>query len=783
MASLIEGYNYDIFISYRQKDNKHDGWVTKFVEELKGEFEATFKEDVSVYFDENPHDRLQETHDVDKSLEDKLKCIIFIPVISQTYCDPNCYAWQYELLPFLRMVENDPPGKDVKLRSGNVASRILPVRIHDLEPEDVRLFEKETGNVLRSMDFVFKTSTGVSRPLKTNEDHPQDNINKTFYADQINKVAHSIKEIILAMKAGPGKIIVEMGQGKEPVKEIRAEETRTKPPKVRKVRFLIPAGVVALLIIAGMITYPKYFKQNTVEKLRAAGERICVSVMPFQNLTNDAIKWNDYQYIVQTSLTSFLSNYPEYLQVRQTESVNELLKNNGIVNYASFTPSFARKISQKLAADVFVYGNIIKSGDVIRLVARLIDTENEEVIKSFQVEGPSGEVNFLPVIDTLSGMVKDFLVLTELKKGMGKEQTSDAFYQVTTSSPEAFKYYIYGLNAPDNKSTIEWFKRAISVDSNFVLPYTMVTWNYIMEGRRGYLPAFDSARNWCLKIYKRRDQVPLTQQLIIKSEYAFLFETQVEQNRYLQQILNNDDQQPVTLYMLGENYRDMSECEKAIPALEKGIGIYEKWGIKPSWLSTFYSALLQSYIRTGSYKEGKELVQKYQKDYPNANLYSPQATLAFMEGDTVTGNKYVNYWLSTQKKNSASEESIMSNLIQIYSWGRMPDKVKEFCHKLLSLKSVSVITLNTYSWVMLSDDRNSNEVLRLAEKALTLSPENYTSLHRKGWALYQMGKYEEALEIMQKSSDIRIKTAAPYNHEFYLHLEAAKKAVAGYKNN
>ena len=69
MASLIPGYEYDIFISYRQKDNKHDCWVTKFVENLKGEIEATFKEDISIYFDENPHDRLQETHDVDKSLK------------------------------------------------------------------------------------------------------------------------------------------------------------------------------------------------------------------------------------------------------------------------------------------------------------------------------------------------------------------------------------------------------------------------------------------------------------------------------------------------------------------------------------------------------------------------------------------------------------------------------------------------------------------------------------------------------------------------------------------
>ena len=58
MPSLIPGYEYDIFVSYRQKDNKGDRWVTEFVSALKAELEATFKEDISIYFDENPHDGL-----------------------------------------------------------------------------------------------------------------------------------------------------------------------------------------------------------------------------------------------------------------------------------------------------------------------------------------------------------------------------------------------------------------------------------------------------------------------------------------------------------------------------------------------------------------------------------------------------------------------------------------------------------------------------------------------------------------------------------------------------
>jgi len=140
------------------------------------------------------------------------------------------------------MVEQDLFGKDIKLRSGNVASRILPIRIHDLEKEDIKLFEKETRSVLRAMDFVFKTSSGVNRPLKANEDHPQDNLNKTFYGDQINKVAHSIKEIIIGMKTEPVQVLKENLQSKEPFKEGKNEERRElkeKPVKAKNRKYYL----------------------------------------------------------------------------------------------------------------------------------------------------------------------------------------------------------------------------------------------------------------------------------------------------------------------------------------------------------------------------------------------------------------------------------------------------------------------------------------------------------------------------------------------------------------
>ena len=116
MPSIVQGYEYDIFISYRQKDNKGERWVTGFINALKTELEATFKEDISIYFDENPHNGLLESHNVDKSLEGKLKCLIFIPILSQTYCDPKSFAWQKEFCAFNKLVSGgdrapSPPGR------------------------------------------------------------------------------------------------------------------------------------------------------------------------------------------------------------------------------------------------------------------------------------------------------------------------------------------------------------------------------------------------------------------------------------------------------------------------------------------------------------------------------------------------------------------------------------------------------------------------------------------------------------------------------------------------
>jgi tetratricopeptide (TPR) repeat protein len=767
MSSIIEGYNYDIFISYRQKDNKGDRWVSSFVDALKTELEATFKEDVSVYFDENPHDRLQETHNVDKSLEGKLNCLIFIPILSQTYCDPKSYAWQNEFLAFVKTAENDRFGKDIKLRSGNVAGRILPIRIHDLEQEDIKLFEKETGSVLRALDFVFRTSTGVSRPLKANEDHPQDNLNKTFYSDQINKVGHAIKEIILGMKTEPVQVTKEKDKPEESFKEIREDERRIdleKPAKSFNRKLLYTVVVVSILVIAAILVYPKIFKRNTLERLRSTGDRITVAVMPFQNMTNDTT-WNVWQDGIQANLISSLSSTEE-LKVRQTQTVNSLLQSKSLTNYASITPSIASNISKKLGANVFIYGSINQAGATIRINAQLTDSKTEDIIKSFQVDGTADKI--LPVIDSLSRIINGFLIITKL----GKKLSPDFQSIASTNSPEAYRYLIYGDDAfyikRDYPAAAKFYSQAITIDSNFTVATIKLSMTLYFQG------LFDEAKKCLTSAYEVRDQMSMQQKLFVNYVYAFLSETPYNEIKHLKQLLEFDDQMPFVIESLSYSYNRLFQYDKEIEGYEKALKIYEKWGSKPPWIYS-YIQLGTAYHNTGQYNKERKLYKKAEHDFPDDPLLiRRQATLSLTENDTSSANKYISNYISLSKERSISDASIANNLALAYEGAGILDRAEKYYRQALSLEPENPLRMNNLAWLLIDKDRNIAEGMKLIDTALELKPDEYYMVDTKGWGLYKQGKYQEALELLEKAWNLK----PIYDHELFLHLEAAKKAAA-----
>ena len=329
MASLIPGFENDVFISYRQKDNKGEQWVSDFVEDLRNELDKTFKEEISVYFDINPHNGLLETHDVDASLKEKLKCLVFIPIISRTYCDPNSFAWEHEFKAFIEQASGDQFGLKVKLPNGNVANRVIPVRIYDLDIKDIKLFESSLGTMLRGVEFIYK-EPGVNRPM-TRLDSEEKNLSGTRYRNQINRVANAIKEIIYGLKT-------------ELVEYIN-----------------MPAEVFS--------TVERQFKQEK-----------SIIVLPFENISSDP--GQDYFSDGLTEeVISDLSLVPDLLVISRRSAMAFRGKRNTI-----------KEIADKVNVRYVLEGSVRKELSNLRITAQLIDSVNDSHIWSKKYSGTLEDV-------------------------------------------------------------------------------------------------------------------------------------------------------------------------------------------------------------------------------------------------------------------------------------------------------------------------------------------------------------------------------------------------------
>jgi tetratricopeptide (TPR) repeat protein len=655
-----------------------------------------------------------------------------------------------------------------------------------LDNDDIKLCESVLGGVLRGIEFIYKES-GIDKPLAT-EDDEKKNLNNTKFRIQIIKVAHAIKEIILGMKTESIQVFKEKEQTKESIIVVKANERNImpeKPAKSGKLKLISIVAFVAILMIAAIFVYPKIFKRDTLEKLRSSGEKISVAVMPFQNLTNDTI-WDVWQDGIQTNLITSFTNSSEELKVRQTESITSVLQSKGLTGHASITPSVASTVSQKLDADVFVYGSINQSGLIIRLNAQLVDSKTEDAIKSFQINGTAE--NILPLIDTLSIKIKDFLLISKLKN----ESSRDYKDVSTTNSPEAFRYFIYGRNEIikyNYLSARNWLNQAIAIDSSFLDAMIMLSSSYLDEveyEQNTNSPVdellYDQAKKWCLKAYKKRNQISLKDRFRTNWIYAKYFETPNEEIIYLKQLLDLDDQNPKIHHNLGNSYFDLYQYDKAIPEYEKALEIYKKWGSKPSWIFD-YVYLGEAYRETGQLEKVKKLHKKAEKDFPDDPYFLyHQAVLSLTIGDTVEANRYIKKGITYLKSVSISDASISAIIASGYAEAGLIGKAEKLYQQALLLEPENPVRLNDLAYFLIDKDRNVNRGIELVEKALELKPQYYTYLHTKGWGLYKQQKYKEALEILQKSWDLRMKNAI-YDHEAFLHLEAAKKAVAGQKNN
>ena len=534
MPSLVPEYEYDVFISYRQNDNR-SGWVTQFVNHLRSELSATIKDQVNIYFDENPHDGLLDTHHVDKSLEGKLKCILFIPVLSRTYCDPKCFAWNHEFLAFNKLIDQDAIGPHVKLPNGNVTARVLPVQIHDLDTRDQRLYESSTKGALRSIDFTFR-SQGVNRPLLP-DDPRTENSNRFVYRDQINKLANAISEIILSLILEPESAPVSVNekpkhnpaqttQGLKPARWFFEELRRRNVPRAGIVYVVfvlllqqiltrvipgyeslapvlglfVAVGFMMALVLAWLFELGPDGWIRTTSPASASNPYKPSQKKPFTSswviiglVTLLAIQYYYYQnqyldHQAQANNDKSIAVLPfenrsdnkndSYLSDGFTDDIINRLYLLGELRVISRASSQTYKgssksiktIADELKVSTILTGSVQRVGDILKITVQLQNGTSDELIW--------GDIFQRTSTDLLSVQAEIARQVANVLKIKLDELVQARLNKKPTENSTAYEYFLKGrslfnYNNPDSTDqAIAQYKMAIALDPNYALAYS-----------------------------------------------------------------------------------------------------------------------------------------------------------------------------------------------------------------------------------------------------------------------------------------------------------------------
>ena len=540
------------------------------------------------------------------------------------------------------------------------------------------------------------------------------------------------------------------------------------PPSVPVKRRLKVSDVViaVLIVVVGILVYPKIFKKDKFEGIRNPDGKISIAVMPFDNLSGDTV-YNVWQGGFQNLLITTLSNSKE-LSVRQYQAMYDILESKRNLTHASITPSVASELALKLETRIFILGNILKAGNKIRVNAQLVNAETEEIYKTYQVDGNT-EDDIFAMADSLSGLIKNYLEIRKFVEQHDSPVYHESFY---TNSSEAFQYYIHGHNAfmdLDFQAATKWLSKAIETDSGFITAYGMLSFTYQSMG-------YDKlARNWCNMAYKKRHEMPLKGELMLEFLNAYYYETPNEEIKYLKQILEIDELNSDYWYLLGNAYYEKHQYRDAVISYKKALEIHKNWGT--DYHNPFiYSLLGGSYHKVNEHKREKEVYEIGLSIFPDlAGIIQRQAICALSQGKTDEADNFIAKYKSIRKnKHRWSESRILSGLGDIYLVADLFDEAEINFRQAHKLDSGNPAIMYPLALFLINNDINVNEGIDLIQKALELKPDNWYYLDTKGWGLYKQGRYEEALKVFKDSWDLR----PAYDYEGFLHIQEVEQALA-----
>jgi tetratricopeptide (TPR) repeat protein/predicted Ser/Thr protein kinase len=230
-------------------------------------------------------------------------------------------------------------------------------------------------------------------------------------------------------------------------------------------RYLVPASVVALVLFLVLVF--KLWRLEFRSPQDAVAEENSLAIMYFDNVAepDDPKKLGE---IVTNLLITDLSE-SRYVQVVSGQRLYDILKSLGREGAKVIDREVASQVAEKARARWMLLGSILQVKPRLVVTAQIVDVASGRAMASQRITGELDE-DIFSLVDRLTVQVKEDLSLPSAAETETDRRVAD----VTTHSPEAYRYYLEGkdyfykyLHADATRS----FRRAVELDSTFAMAY------------------------------------------------------------------------------------------------------------------------------------------------------------------------------------------------------------------------------------------------------------------------------------------------------------------------
>ena len=335
----------------------------------------------------------------------------------------------------------------------------------DIYSLGVILFEMLTGRV----PFEGETPLGVAIKHKTEMPPDPKKLNPQIPDGLSQLILRCLEKDRAKRYQSADEVLTDLGKIESGIPTTAREVSKKKPFTSKEItvkfsvkRVLLPALIFLSLIAAGLAIW-KFVFHNPIALLPE--QKRSIAIVSFENQTGDPT----YNYLSKVIPNLLITSLEQsgYFNVTTWERIYDLLKQAGQPDAEFIGRDLGFDLCRKDGVEIIVLGSVTKAGNTFVTDAKVLEVGTKKLLGTANSRGDSPDSILKNQVDELSRQIARNAGLSQKKYAAAARRIGD----LTTNSPEAYKYYLMGMeeiakNRPDFR---QYFEKAVELDPNFAM--------------------------------------------------------------------------------------------------------------------------------------------------------------------------------------------------------------------------------------------------------------------------------------------------------------------------